>query len=99
MSTPLLTRAAPGRATITLNRPRHLNRLHREDLLVLQEHIRELAADRGLRVVVLTGHGRAFCAGFNLQELEQQGAAGSDPRLFEHTVTRWRHCRCRPSRA
>ena len=86
MSTPLLTRAAPGRATITLNRPRHLNRLHREDLLVLQEHIRELAADRGLRVVVLTGHGRAFCAGFNLQELEQQGAAGSDPRLFEHTV-------------
>lgn len=83
---PLLTREAPGRATITLNRPRHLNRLHREDLLALQAQIRDLAADRALRVVVLTGRGRAFCAGFNLQELEQQGAASSEPQLFEHTV-------------
>ena len=83
---PLLTRQAPGRATITLNRPRHLNRLHREDLLALQAQLLEVAADRALRVVVLTGRGRAFCAGFNLQELEQQGAADSDPQLFEHTV-------------
>ncbi len=83
---PLLTREAPGRATITLNRPQHLNRLHREDLLALQAHIATLAADPTLRVVVLTGHGRVFCAGFNLQELEEQGAGGSDPQLFERTV-------------
>ena len=38
--TPRLAFDAPGRATITLNRPRHLNRLHREDLLALQGHIR-----------------------------------------------------------
>jgi enoyl-CoA hydratase/carnithine racemase len=40
-------------------------------------------------VVVLTGTGRAFCAGFNLQELAEAaeaGSGGSDPRLFEHTV-------------
>ena len=78
MSTPLLTREAPGRATITLNRPRHLHRLHREALLALQAQFRELATDRELRVVVLSGRGRACCAGFNLQQLEQQGAAGSD---------------------
>ena len=86
---PLLTRDAPGRATITLNRPRHLNRLHREDLLVLQAQIAQLAADPALRVVVLTGRGRLFCAGFNLEELAEQGthdAAGADPQLFEHTV-------------
>ncbi len=83
---PLLTRDVPGRATITLNRPQHLNRLHREDLLALQAHIAALAADPTLRVVVLTGRGRAFCAGFNLQELEEQGAGGSDPQLFERTV-------------
>ena len=83
---PLLTHDGQGRATLTLNRPRHLNRLHREDLQALQSHIAQLAADRNLRAVVLTGRGRAFCAGFNLQELEQTDAAGSDPQAFEHMV-------------
>jgi len=86
---PLLTRAAPGCATLTLNRPRHLNRLHREDLLVLQGQIAELATDTSLRVVVLTGRGRLFCAGFNLEELaapEPDDTASSDPQLFERTV-------------
>jgi enoyl-CoA hydratase len=84
---PLLARDGQGGATITLNRPRHLNRLHREDLLVLQGHIAALAADPTLRVVVLTGNGRFFCAGFNLQELGQAGAAAADdPQLFERTV-------------
>ena len=74
-SPPLLARDGQGGATITLNRPRHLNRLHREDLLVLQDHIATLAADDSLRVVVLTGTGRAFCAGFNLQELAEAAEA------------------------
>lgn len=85
-SPPLLARDGQGGATLTLNRPRHLNRLHREDLLVLQDHIATLAAADNLRVVVLTGTGRAFCAGFNLQELAEADAGSSDPRLFEHTV-------------
>ncbi|MDO9093302.1 MAG: enoyl-CoA hydratase/isomerase family protein [Rubrivivax sp.] len=83
---PLLNFDAPGCATITLNRPRHLNRLHREDLLVLQAHFATLAADTSLRAVVITGRGRAFCAGFNLKELGQAEAAGKDPQLFERTV-------------
>ena len=83
---PRLTHDSPGRATITLNRPAHLNRLHREDLLALQAQISQLATDPTLRVLVLTGRGRAFCAGFNLQELQQADAAGQDPRLFERVV-------------
>jgi enoyl-CoA hydratase len=83
---PLLALDGAGGATITLNRPRHLNRLHREDLLALQAHIGALAHDSSLRVVVLTGRGRLFCAGFNLQELGQDDAATQDPNLFEHTV-------------
>jgi enoyl-CoA hydratase/carnithine racemase len=76
-----------GRATITLQRPRHLNRLHREDLLALQQHFRRIAADPDVRVLVLTGSGRAFCAGFHLGELEEsEHSASDDPRLFEHTV-------------
>jgi enoyl-CoA hydratase len=80
--TPILSLDGAGQAHITLNRARHLNRLHREDLLVLQRHLALLAADTSLRVVVLSGRGRFFCAGFNLQELE----SGSDPELFERTV-------------
>jgi enoyl-CoA hydratase/carnithine racemase len=80
--TPTLTLAADGVATLRLNRPQHLNRLHREDLLAIQAHLQRLRAEPAARVLVLTGEGRAFCAGFHLGELD--GAA--DPRLFEHTV-------------
>jgi enoyl-CoA hydratase len=89
---PRLAFDAPGRATITLNRPRHLNRLHREDLLALQGHIARLAGDATLRVLVLTGRGRLFCAGFNIDELGEgargtaRAAATDDPQLFERTV-------------
>jgi enoyl-CoA hydratase len=80
--TPSLTLAADGVATLRLQRPQHLNRLHREDLLAIQAHLQRLRAEPAARVLVLTGEGRAFCAGFHLGELD--GAA--DPRLFEHTV-------------
>ena len=49
-----------GRATITLNRPAHHNRLHVDDLLVLQQHIAALQADPSVRLLVLTGSGRSF---------------------------------------
>jgi enoyl-CoA hydratase len=81
---PLLA-VADGVATVTLNRPAHLNRLHIEDLRVLQGFCAQLAADPSVRVVVLTGAGRAFCAGFHLAEFD---AAGADEgtQLFEQTV-------------
>ncbi len=83
---PRLAIGPAGRATITLQRPAHRNRLHREDLLALQAHFERVAAEPALRVLVLTGEGGTFCAGFHLGELSQVDAAGHDPRLFEHTV-------------
>lgn len=83
---PILQVDIEGRATLTLNRPQHLNRLHRDDLLALQAHIQQVAADPAVRVLVITATGRAFCAGFNLDELKQADAAGQDPQLFERTV-------------
>jgi enoyl-CoA hydratase/carnithine racemase len=84
---PRLDFPAPGHATITLARPAQLNRLHREDLRVLQAHCATLAATAGLRVVVLQAEGRVFCAGFNLAELGSGGtAAADDPALFEQAV-------------
>jgi enoyl-CoA hydratase/carnithine racemase len=76
-----------GRATITLNRPAHHNRLHVDDLLVLQRHLAALRADPAVRLLVLTGTGRSFCSGFHLGDFDQQPAQpGAGPRLFEETV-------------
>ncbi|MDP1651001.1 MAG: enoyl-CoA hydratase/isomerase family protein [Rubrivivax sp.] len=84
---PRLALDGAGRATITLQRPRHLNRLHREDLLALRGHFQRIAVEPAVRVLVLTGSGRAFCAGFHLGELEEsESSASDDPQLFEHTV-------------
>ena len=80
--TPSLHIHPDGVATIRLNRPQHLNRLHREDLLVLSRHFDTVQSDPALRTLVLTGEGRAFCAGFNLDELE----GDSDPHVFERVV-------------
>lgn len=82
--TPRLMMGSDGTACITLNRPRHLNRLHREDLLALQSHLNRLREDASVRVLVLTATGRAFCAGFHLGQLGD--APDADPQLFEHTV-------------
>lgn len=86
MSAPLLHLADDGRATITLQRPQHHHRLHREDLLALQGHFRALAAQPAARVLVITATGPVFCSGFHLGELEEADAASADPQLFEHTV-------------
>ena len=83
---PGLTIGADGCAVVTLRRPGHLNRLHREDLDVLRAHIHRVGEDPSLRALVLTGEGRAFCAGFHLGELGEGDAAGDDPLAFGRTV-------------
>jgi enoyl-CoA hydratase/carnithine racemase len=85
-SAPLLS-VAEGCATIRLNRPAHMNRLHREDLLVLRAHLDAVANDPAVRVLVLTGTGRAFCSGYHIGHLDAgDSAASEDPQLFERTV-------------
>jgi enoyl-CoA hydratase len=58
-----------GRATIRLNRPAHLNRLHPEDVVELSRLFDEINRDTSIRVVVLTGTGRVFGAGYHLGAL------------------------------
>ena len=52
---------------LTLNRPDALNAMSAELCEALHEELRNIAADRSCRVVVLTGAGRAFCAGVDLR--------------------------------
>jgi 2-(1,2-epoxy-1,2-dihydrophenyl)acetyl-CoA isomerase len=55
-------------ARITLNRPDKLNSFTREMLTELQSALSDVAADRNLRLLILTGSGRAFGAGQDLRE-------------------------------
>jgi len=56
-------------ATVTLNRPRKLNALNPRMKQELWEALPALDQDDGVRVVVLTGAGRAFCAGADIEEM------------------------------
>jgi enoyl-CoA hydratase len=56
-------------ATLTLNRPQAMNALSRDLRRALIRTFADLAGDAETRVVILTGAGRAFCAGLDLKEL------------------------------
>ncbi|MEP6492759.1 MAG: 2-(1,2-epoxy-1,2-dihydrophenyl)acetyl-CoA isomerase PaaG [bacterium] len=64
----ILFEAAEGVATITLNRPDVLNSFNRGMATELRQAFERVAGDDSLRAVVLTGAGRAFCAGQDLAE-------------------------------
>jgi enoyl-CoA hydratase/carnithine racemase len=67
---PMLLRSdAEGVVGLTLNRPRQYNALSRELLGLLQVELDAIKDDPGVRVVVITGKGRAFCAGHDLKEI------------------------------
>lgn len=55
-----------GVATVTLNRPQTLNALTPNTINELRDVTTKLADDTEVRVVILTGAGRAFCSGFDL---------------------------------
>ncbi|MCA1939240.1 MAG: enoyl-CoA hydratase [Dechloromonas sp.] len=60
---------ADGLTTLTLNRPGQFNSLSREMLTALQTELDAIAADETVRVVVIAGAGKAFCAGHDLKEM------------------------------
>ena len=81
----VLVEIANGIGTITLNRPEKLNALDRPLCDELREALALLTRSEGVRVVMITGAGRAFCAGADLGVLEADGpalvAAGKDVAL------------------
>ena len=65
-------------ATITLNRPERMNTISRAMLGQLTEHLLAADADPDVRVVILTGTGRAFCAGLDLSEAVRPPEPGKE---------------------
>jgi enoyl-CoA hydratase/carnithine racemase len=67
-------------ATLTLNRPDRLNALNTALLTGLRDAMQELAADDSVHAVIVTGAGRAFCAGADLSDMSQVNTADlNDP--------------------
>jgi enoyl-CoA hydratase/carnithine racemase len=71
---------ATGVATLTLNRPERLNALTFDVYAELRDTFRALDSEPGVRAIVLTGAGRAFCSGGDVEDiigaLFQRDAAG-----------------------
>src|SRR5258708_34606238 len=67
-----------GRAAIRLNRPKHLNRLQAEDLDVLIKLFDRIESDPAIRVLELTGTGRAFSAGYDLGSIAERAADAAE---------------------
>src|SRR5947207_13927344 len=81
-----------ARATIRLNRPKHLNRLQSDDLDALLKLFDRIEADPAIRVLVLTGTGRAFSAGYDLNSVAERATSAveqdSAGAAFEIVVNR-----------
>lgn len=70
MSTPVLTIEKKDQiALLTLNRPQSMNALSTELRNCIEAAFADLKSDSSIRVAILTGAGRAFCAGLDLKEL------------------------------
>lgn len=78
-SEPVLLRAdRDAVCTLTMNRPQQMNLLTEEMLDALQAAFDALAGERAIRVVVLAGAGKGFCAGHDLKEIR---ALSEQPRI------------------
>ncbi|MFB0952037.1 MAG: enoyl-CoA hydratase-related protein, partial [Rhodospirillales bacterium] len=72
-----------GIATLTLNRPDHFNTLSTPTMLELKTHLAVIATDTSVRVVVITGAGKAFCAGHDLKEMQSDPSETAMRAMFD----------------
>jgi 2-(1,2-epoxy-1,2-dihydrophenyl)acetyl-CoA isomerase len=68
-SSSLLFSLDAGVATLCFNRPQVFNSVNKEVALVMQQHLRDCQQNPEVRAVLLTGAGKAFCAGQDLAEI------------------------------
>lgn len=108
MSQDLIETIEDGVATLTMNRPDARNALTPDMMTGMLTALPRLAADPAVRVVVLTGAGRAFCAGGDVKGFAKRAdGAGAGP-SFDHRVndlrarmevSRWLHEMPKPTLA
>jgi enoyl-CoA hydratase/carnithine racemase len=81
---PLVLRSdrADGLTTLTLNRPGQFNSLSKDMLTAIKAELDAIAGDEAVRVVVIAGAGKAFCAGHDLKEMRANHDKGFMQALF-----------------
>jgi enoyl-CoA hydratase/carnithine racemase len=84
MSQELLYEVGDRIATITFNRPERMNALTHELEAELHRRFDDADADRSVRVIILTGAGRAFCSGYDQGAVGKSGTRHSDPTGKSH---------------
>lgn len=85
----LLYEKKDGVAVITLNRPDKLNSFNDELSFALIDALKEAEKDKDVRAIVLTGAGRGFCAGQDLQNRKFSDASAGRPSLSESIRRRY----------
>jgi enoyl-CoA hydratase/carnithine racemase len=78
----LIRRDAGSIARLTLNTPQNLNVLSDAMLAAMAAEFANLAIDTSIRVVILAGAGKAFCAGHHLREMQAGRAAPDQGRTY-----------------
>lgn len=78
----LIRRDAGSIARLTLNAPQTLNALSDAMLAALAAEFTAIAMDPGIRVVILAGAGKAFCAGHHLREMQAGRSAPDQGRAY-----------------
>ena len=84
-SSELLTSLERGVVTLTLNRPQQYNALSSSLIDSLQNAVDIIAEDRQVRVLIIAGTGKAFCAGHDLKEMRSR----HEPQFVEQTFARF----------
>lgn len=69
---------------LTLNRPEKMNALSRELMAELRQVLEMIESDPNVRVIIITGAGKAFSAGFDLELME------GEPDIWERPTDEWR---------
>lgn len=89
----ILERRDNGAVThLTLNSPERLNALSDEMLAALQSTFDELSTDTKIRAIILSGNGKAFCAGHDLKQMtaaraQDDGGVAAFKDLFDRCAT------------
>ena len=74
---PVLQSAQDGIGLLVMNRPDRLNALNSDLAVALNDALARIADNTSIRILVLTGAGRAFCAGGDLTQISQGRQTGN----------------------
>lgn len=79
-------------ARVTIDRPGRMNALGADEMRTLRRTLQEVAQDKGVRAVILTGSGKAFSAGGDVAEMKEWLDKGILPKMFHELVDEQEGC-------